>query len=347
MKKLFFILLSLIFIGASNRLSSPRSQAKYDGPVSRILVGYGSHGPHLVTTETFPHPMRPGVNVEVYHPPISLRERPVIFFCHGYKAPNSIPYQELLENLCSNGYVVVFSPFDSSPLVSNETRYKQLWSGFKAATVKFPDLIDTDRVGIVGHSFGGGASVGIGWQAFEGEKWGKDGRFIYAMAPWFSLEITQEMLENYPPGTKMIQQVFDRDTVNDHRMAIDIFENINIPDSEKDFITVYSDVLDRYLYHANHALPTSDGPNGKYDAHDFYGVFRLIQALADYTFEGSRIGKNVALGNGSHAQIDMGRLGLEEVRKLEVDDDPSPKHLQSFYKRPCSHPDNPRRAYCR
>jgi hypothetical protein len=55
----------------------------------------------------------------------------------------------------------------------------------------------------------------------------------------------------------MITQVYDEDTVNDHRMAIDIFKNINISATEKDFIYFKSSTINGYNYITDHAMPSS------------------------------------------------------------------------------------------
>jgi hypothetical protein len=107
------------------------------------------------------------------------------------------------------------------------------------------------------------------------------------MAPSFFWEISQRELETFPPTVKLLLQVYEEDDCNDHRIARDLFINISIPNSEKDFMLIMSDSSTSYPYklHADHALPfNSNDPEGEIDGLDYYGIFRYLDALAEYTF---------------------------------------------------------------
>ncbi|WP_194150813.1 hypothetical protein [Flavobacterium pectinovorum] len=104
----------------------------------------------------------------------------------------------------------------------------------------------------MGHSFGAGTSFALAQRGFIDQGWGENGHFIFAMAQWYSYQITQEELESFPENTKLITQVYDDDVTNDHRLAINIFKNINIPNSEKDFILIKKSVLPTFTYTAEH-----------------------------------------------------------------------------------------------
>ena len=134
-------------------------------------------------------------------------------------------------------------------------------------------------------------------------------------------------------------EVYDEDVVNDHRMAIDIFTTINISNAEKDFITVKADTVSSYIYSAGHDMPTS---YAAFDALDYYAYYRLIDALCDYTFNGSLAGKEVALGNGIGAQITM-PTGLQSLVQTDT---PTALYPETIYGFPCSSVGNPRNMYC-
>lgn len=62
-------------------------------------------------------------------------------------------------------------------------------------------------------------------------------------------------------------------------------ENIDIPNSEKDFITLFSSSNSTFRLYATHRVPpgyafSSSGINEL----DTYGVFRIFNTLADYIF---------------------------------------------------------------
>lgn len=295
--------------------------------------GYGATGPFGVNVQTFASPLLPGSDVSVFLPDGAVGPVPTILFAHGFNGEETDAYLGLLNNLTSQGYGVVFSPYTN--IGANQSlRYLQMGAGFKKAFADFPAQLDSSRIGVVGHSLGGGAVPALTYQGIVDEGWGSNAAFMFAMAPWYSYEISQQQLETFPDHVKMVMQIYDDDRINDHRMAIDIFENINIPDSEKDFITVFSDTNDGMTQDANHFTPNGGAPSGltDFDGLDFYGIHRQLDALADYTFNGSLEGKNVALGNGSDEQIFMGNWpdGTPHT-PLSVTDDPVPQYPESEF----------------
>ena len=114
----------------------------------------------------------------------------------------------------------------------------------------------------------------------------------------------------------------------DHRMAIDIFKNINIPNAEKDFILIRKTVLPTYTYTAEHNLPNT---RDAYDAYDYYGIYRLPDAMIDYSFNGNPAGKTVALGNGWAEQVTMPSCNGQALSPLQVTDNPVPLYPQGKY----------------
>lgn len=317
------------------------AMAQYQGPVPGISDGYGSDGGFNVGHDEFASPLWPGQNVSVYFPEGMTAPVPVIFFAHGYNAVLPVIYSYFLEHLASRGYAVVFSPYPGSAVPVSEEgileRYDIMWEGFSEAVALYPDILDVSRIGFIGHSFGGGALPSMALRA-EALDWGTNGSFLMPLAPWYFFDITREQLESFPENTCLLMQVYEADNVNDHRMAVDVFENIAIPDEEKDYIVVHCDTVENYQYTAGHVVPET---LGIFDALDSYGVFRLADALADYAFTGNQDAKNVALGNGSAAQVDMG-----PIRPLTVSDDPAPLHDQPYYLFRCDNPINPRAEYC-
>jgi len=313
------------------------------GPISRPQTGYGSDGIYSVAKISFPSPLYTGKNVEIFYPKGITAPRPVIFYSHPFGGEESAYNIGLYEFIAKKGYVVVFAPYPTTGVTIDE-RYSTLWESFKKAVTDYPDIIDTSKAGFMGHSFGGGASFALAHKGFIDEGWGQNGRFIFVMAQWYSHQITSEELQNFPSNTKLITQVYDDDVTNDHRLAIDIFNNINIPSSEKDFILIKKSVLPTYTYTAEHTLPNTQTA---YDAYDYYGIYRLLDALIDYSFNGSSAGKNTALGNGSAEQITMPSYNGQALSPLEVTDNPTPAYPQSKYQFQCSSINNPRIGNCK
>jgi len=340
-----WILALVVFSACSKAETAPAEQTGNDnlqGPVSRPTSGYGKDGDYEIAEASFTSPEYSQKNVTILYPKGVTSPRPTVFYLHGFGGENISSWLGILHFVARKGYTVVFSPYPTLNS-SIDGRYDVMWAGIRAAVKKYPNLIDSTKVGFVGHSFGGGAAVALSHKAFVEKGWGENGRFIFTLAPWYAYQITNEQLKDFPANTKLISQVYDDDDVNDHRMAIDIFKNMNIPASEKDFILVKKSVVEGYTYTAEHNLPSS---LKAYDAYDYYCLYRLLDALMDYSFNKSAAGKNVALGNGSAEQITLPSCNGKALTPLEVTDNPVPKYDQDKYEFRCSGLMNPRSAYC-
>jgi hypothetical protein len=240
-----------------------------------------------MTVDTFRSPRWPSHDVSVFHPAGVNAPRPVIFFSHGFYATNPAPYMALIEHIVSRGYVLVYSPYPTGTENRGQgERYETLFAGFEEAVQRFPQYIDATQVGFMGHSFGGGATPAMAWRGLVNERWGEAGAFLFLMAPYYSYEITQQQLQQFPPQVQLIVQVYDDDSVCDHRMAKDILENINIPISEKDYIVLSSDLSHDYpliaqhgaCHYPNHVQLQGVGPYFK----DLASLCRYAQVLPEF-----------------------------------------------------------------
>ncbi len=322
-----------LFFSSCSDGSSPTPVTDDDlaGPISRPQSGYGSDGSNNVAKIVFPSPLYKGKNVEIFYPEEVTSPKPVIFYSHPFGGEESSYNIGLYEFFAKKGYVTVFAPYPTLG-ASVDERYNTLWESFSKAVADHKDIIDTTKVAFVGHSFGGGASFGLGYRGFVQRGWGANGRFVFAMAQWYAHQLTDDQLKSFPANTKLITQVYDDDVTNDHRLAIDIYKNINIADSEKDFILIKKSVLPGYTYTAEHNLPNT---RTAYDAYDYYGIYRLLDAMIDYSFNGNATAKNVALGNGSKEQVTMPSYNGQALEPLVVTDNPTAAYPQSRYEFKC------------
>ncbi len=329
------ILIALSLAGAA--------RGEYEGPVEPIQEGYGADGIYSVSLVAFANPQWPDLTVSVYFPDGPSEPAPAIFFSHAWGLNDPYIYEDLIEHAVSRGYVLVFSPYKTVS-ATYEERYDMLFSGFQAAVSGYPEILDSALCGFVGHSFGGGATPSMARRGLVESGWGSEGSFMLVMAPWYVMDMSQSELEGFPQDTKLLVQLYSEDEANDHRMAIDLFENIGIPDENKDCVFVYPDLVEEYPYLADHPLPSQNSPNPSsvFNAYDSYGVFRLFDALADYAFTGNPAAAIIALGNGSAEQLDMGA----QLRPLTASDDPLAARPCSDFLYPCDSPENPRSGYC-
>ena len=273
---------------------------QFQGPVEVPATGYGTDDNHEVSFATSVSPLWPEKMVDIFYPTDITSPQPTIFFSHGYSRNAPDYYQDLFNHLVSRGYVVVFSPYQTDGL-DDLLRYNTLFEGFRQAVHDHPDLIDSTKAGFVGHSFGGGATPAMTLQGLA-SGWGSQACFMMLLAPWYALNVTQDQLQSFPENVKMLIEVYQDDETNDHRIAIDLFNNTNIADTAKDYVMIASDTVGSYVYSAYHDLPLSGMQDstgtiiGETDAYDAYAVYRLLDALADYALKGDSSARDVALG---------------------------------------------------
>ena len=295
-------------------VSSARSQS----PFQPIPSGYGANGSYAVTEDKFPSPLYDRENVHVFRPAGAAGKVPVIFFAPGYSNNDPSEYEALIHHIVSRGYALVHAPFQllSVSFTPHEKRYDTIFAGFEEAVKRYGASFDLTRVGYAGHSYGASAIFAMALRGID-KGWGKDGLMLYSMAPWYYFEISTRQFVNFPPHAKLLMQVFESDDICDHRMAKEIFERINLPSSEKDFLMLRGEQRLGYKLDATHGVPSGEA----IDALDYYGVYRPFDALADYAFTGNQQGKRVALGNGGSEQRFMGRWpDGQPVREMTAGD---------------------------
>ncbi len=260
---------------------------------------YGETGPYTMVTEDFENSKwrvsDGGELVTVHFPAERATPSPVLFFSHGFGGTNWRGYKSLLTHLVSRGVVIVYSPYPVEA-VSTPERYHILWNGFQEAVERYAIRFNLQKVGFLGHSFGAGATPAMAWKGLVEKGWGAEGAFLFMMAPWYSYEISDIQLETFPNDANIIMQVYNEDETNDHRMAIDIFNNIAIPDSGKAYYNVVEG-----SFEAGHAVPS----NREVDDLDRLAVQKPLDALIDYSFKVAQPaeGYDYALnGQGEHFQ---------------------------------------------
>ena len=298
-----------------------------DPQVPAIASGYGADGPYKADMQSVGNPGFERKPVLVFLPQGASGKRPVIFFSHGYGPGDWDTYGALIDHMVSLGYVVVFSSY---PMVmfTEEGRYDSLWKGFQAAADRYADHMDLSRVGFVGHSFGGGATPAMAYKGIVQQGWGKQGAFLMELAPWYSFQISDVQLQQFPAGVLQATQVYDKDSVNDHRMAIDIYSHTHV--TAQYFFMVHSAEVNGCAFTADHATP---GTNASLRQKQ-YAVFRPFDALADAAFNVSAAARAALAAMGAPA---MG------YQPLTLETAPTPDQPESYYKYPWSDDKNPRR----
>lgn len=315
-----------------------------------IAHGYGSDSTLDATTDSFPNPRTSDLNVYLFRPESLSTPVPVLFLIPGYSGSDPHLFDPLIDHVVSRGMAVMFSPYPIFPPPSSAKDIAEkraiAWGGFSDGVARWGQYLDTTHVGFMGQSFGGGLAPSVAHEGLTARGWGTKGAFIYLTAPWYCVEISPEQLTSFPPHTCMLIEVFDDDMVNDHEIAVDIFKSIGIPDTNKDYVVMFTDSLDGYAMRADHFVPYGvRNIYGQENLLDYYGVFRYLDALADYAFAGSPTARRVALGKGSAEQCYMGEwTSRKPVRPAEVLREPVARHPELQYLWAWNNPINPRRG---
>lgn len=288
--------------------------------ITQPLMGeYGGPGPHSVMRQTIDHP-DPAVpaDISVYLPSnASASNRlPVIFFAHGFGGFAFTYYDALLLRIASNGYIVVFAPYTPNPFGSHSSLYQQMWSGFQLAVAHYGNTMDTTRVGFAGHSYGAGAVPELTRRGVAAG-WGANGIFMFVMAAWYSWGSNYEQI---PATTRLVVQVYWDDQTNQHLISENDVWNKLSHITERRWQVIRSERRQCFLY-AGHGVPVTGDPgddgDGGINAHDHWGVWTRMHALADYTFTGNTVAKLIAFGD--EANMGWWRLnGRRAVTPLEA-----------------------------
>lgn len=261
--------------------------------------------------------------VEVFFPTSTKNgdKSPVIFFSHGYGPNMSVGYADLITSMVGQGYIVVFGVYPMNGTMQN--RYNVLWNGFEKAAGTYKGNMDLSRVGFVGHSFGGGANPYMAYQGFVVRHWGEKGGFMMELAPWYSYYMTNKNLASIPSHIIHASQVYSDDDMNDHQMAIDLYNHMT---TERNFfLRVEGQKLSTGCYaEAGHFVPGTR-PNLTLQK---YGFLNPLSAVASAAFSGG--------GLNMESAAEQSNGFLENVER------PSPSHSQDFYRFKWSAESNPR-----
>jgi dienelactone hydrolase len=281
---------------------SPAAEGPCAASIAPLESGFGARGPRDVAFESWTSAQGRRVTVAL---PVGVETRqPVVLVAHANDVTQPAAYGALLEHLASRGLVAVFPDY----MVSAErldARYDALWSGLQEALQRYAGRLDPQRLGLVGHSFGAGALPALALRAAAAGLGGR-GLFLLAFAPWYPLDMSPESWQRLPAHAKALVVVFEDDTANDHRIAIDLYDHLPMPESEKDYLVVRTLRSDDCVLPAVHTVPQSSGLRAEDDALDERAVFRLLDALGAYAFDADEAGRRVALGKGGREQVSLG-----------------------------------------
>ncbi len=296
----------------------------YEGPYPEITNGYGAFGTDSIAEKKFDNTYllnngfehgAGGVELTMRYPSDAQGPVPTVLFASGYNQYDPATFEKLLDFIASKGYCVVFTPYPTSGVSWQTSLYegmKQAIAENSGANAGDLNIIDTTRIGFFGHSLGAGDIFWLGHKFYVDHGYGSNAKFLFSVAGWVGFNMTEAYLANYPSDCKLRVEIWEEDDHNPNanppgntspRIQYYLFHQINIPDSEKNYVKVLggADVDDNgtpYHYSTDHHLVTMD----QYNALDFYAIFRPLDAMMDWVFNGVTAAKALALGTDT----DMG-----------------------------------------
>jgi dienelactone hydrolase len=226
---------------------------------------------------------------------------PVVVFLHGFGARGPEPYLALLEHLARRGAAVVYPVYPALDARAKHSRYDTMWVGVEAgldAVRASGARLDVGRLGVVGHSFGGGAAPAIAARA-SARGLGRDALFVACLAPWYDLDA--DAWAALPSHALLGVVLYEDDVVCDPAIGAGFCARATTLAAGQKAVRVFrSDAHGRPAIAADHLAPlTAAGV----DALDLHGTWRVLDALAAAA-AGSPEGRAVAVG------ADAGALAL-------------------------------------
>jgi predicted esterase len=230
-------------------------------------------------------------------------------------------YQGWIDHLVGRGSIVVFQnqPFDTVDLTQ---RRKGPLVGLRAAmrALARPGHVRPrwDQLVLVGHSVGGNMAAQLA--ADTGTQRLPRPKAVFAVQPRLEDQASMRVLRGIPRSSLMLVLAGDRDDRVGQEGPEALWAALRrIPARNKDYVLVRSDEHGTPALVADHLLPLS-GSGSPADALDFYGPWKLLDALQDCAI--ARRDCGAALG-GTTQQRFMGRWsdGVP-VTPLQVIDKP-------------------------
>lgn len=287
------------------------------------------------------------------------RTAPVIVFLHGWGGMNPLYYGAWLDHLVKRGNIVIYPRYQANLLTPITQFTPNALAAIKDALNRLqteqghvrPDL---NKFAAVGHSVGGLLAASVAALADESRL--PRVRAVMSVEPGITeapINIPLADLKKIPADTLLLALAGDQDgLVRDTDAKRIYYESTRIHADNKDFIMLVSDTHGTPSLLASHRAPTaldknydngegiSGAPAGTPDrigdapqisrrirpetmmvnALDFYGTWKLFDALRDAAFNGKN--REYALGNTPQQRF----MGLWSdgvpVKELKVTDKP-------------------------
>ncbi len=252
----------------------------------------------------------------IFEPADPAPERaPLVVFLHGFAATNPRIYGGWIDHLVRQGRIVLYPRYQKGLLPRPETFTQTTLDALKEALSELAQgqhaRIDSERVAVVGHSVGGLLAANVA--ALSQAAGLPVPRAIFAVEPgdadigFGGVELAD--LSGIPSGSLLLALVGDADSISGEEPARAIYRGAsNVPSEDKDLVMLVSDAHGTPPLNADHLVPVATDDRyheeadytvrpaqAEMDALDFYGTWKLFDALCDAAFDGEN--RAFALGN--------------------------------------------------
>jgi dienelactone hydrolase len=280
---------------AENAPSPPAAPASgWGSPAARWPRAAWSHFANAKAPDYTVHVVRPVAAAG--SPPLPER-LPVVAYLHGFGATDPSFYAAWLEHMARQGTIVVYPSYPALESKTRLTRYDVMWSGLAEALDRLDagpaPRPDRARLGVVGHSFGGGAVAAIAARA-SARGIGREALWLEAWAPWY--DVDRGAWASLPPHALLLAVGFCDDDVCETKIAQNLVARATTIRADRKALLVFqSDHHGRPALRAHHSVP---GTRFGTDAFDTRGVWRLDDALRDHALTGSKEARAAVFSSG-------------------------------------------------
>jgi len=220
---------------------------------------YGKKGTHEVKISIYSED-----NLSVVYHPSTWDTTPtsVIFFGTGWHDTDHNKYKTLLTFIASHGYSVVYVPDSGS-------YYSQLQK-FDAIVSKFLDKLDTSKIGVLGHSSGGGFVFSV-LEHMNAKGYGNYGRFLCSMDGYFAQYMDKHNMNDLDLTNILFIQFGPSGNSTDPRVPLVNYSLLTGNGIDKNYIVLPND--------NDHGYPT------RKTIDTMQGLLKPLDALMEYTFK--------------------------------------------------------------